>query len=222
MYGPQLPPHLSSTTKPTSDNDSSPSEEEDIQIGPALPPHLAQSRKRKQREPERPPSQHSTSNSPKRRRPAGPSLPPPGAVAARTASPEDDSDDDTFGPAPPPLGAEVEQDDLQYRIAEIESRAQAAKTVAEAASQPEKVERGEWMLVPPEVQRLGVNLDNMKSRQFSKTGRPADIDQSGWTATPQDKAKKGGASNDKKKQQEPPRQPTTEELATQEFIRKHN
>lgn len=53
-----------------------------------------------------------------------------------------------------------------------------------------KVERPEWMLVPPEVDYLK-KAGSGKSRQFtSKTIAPEDLDSSGWTETPADKQRR--------------------------------
>ncbi|KAJ3040922.1 hypothetical protein HDV00_010133 [Rhizophlyctis rosea] len=261
QFGPALPPHLAAKRKRP-------------QAGPELPPshpdNAQQEEPAKRRRPVAGPSlPHSVASSTnsddddsfgpsppsRQRRPAaGPSLPPPSSSSSSAAPPaptyDSDDDDDTFGPAPPPA-ALGEEDDLQSRIAEIEERARAAKEAAEEAAKPQKVERGEWMLVPPEVQRLGggcpygldisfcycwvgseqrpcydwvVGLDHMKSRQFSKTGRPADIDQSGWTETPQERAAKGGSSSSSKQKPPPttPKPPSSTDIATQNFIASHN
>ncbi|KAJ3294020.1 hypothetical protein HK104_004011 [Borealophlyctis nickersoniae] len=186
-------------------------ESDDDSFGPALPPHLLAMRKKQKTA--------AGEGAPQRRaRPAGPAMPPVG-YTLDSAARNDDSDDD-YGPAPPPQNKD-EDDELQSRIAEIEARARKAREEAEVAAAPQKLERGDWMTVPPEVKKIGaVGLDNMKSRQFSKTAVQSEVDQSGWTETPTDRKRAG--EKRKKREDDGPRPPTQEEILTQEYIRKHN
>ncbi|KAJ3148633.1 hypothetical protein HDU86_007388 [Geranomyces michiganensis] len=204
---------MSSPRDSDSDSDS---------FGPALPPHLAAAKKGQ------PPPQQQT-----HRRPvAGPAAPPPPGYVppthinnARSDDDDDDDDDDILGPMPPPAAASTAgtTTDLDDRIAEFEDRANRAREEEEARKRPEKLERGDWMLVPPEAHRLLPMLgDNaMKSRQFSKTPVGKDVDQSGWTETPDQKAKSSGEKR-KRPMDDGPRIPTQEELQTAEYIRNHN
>ncbi|KAJ3167853.1 hypothetical protein HDU88_001800 [Geranomyces variabilis] len=199
-------------------------------FGPALPPHLAAA-KRAQPSAQQPPLPQQQQQQQQRRRPvAGPAAPPPpGYVPPPPKNNSDygdhqDDDDDVLGPMPPPPpAAGGASTDLDDRIAEFEERARRAREEDEARKRPEKLERGDWMLVPPEAHRLLPMLgDNaMKSRQFSKKAVGEDVDQSGWTETPEEKAKKSGEKR-KRAKDDGPRIPTQEELQTAEFIRKHN
>ncbi|KAJ3169022.1 hypothetical protein HDU87_000896 [Geranomyces variabilis] len=195
-------------------------------FGPALPPHLAAAKKAQPSPPQPPPQQQ------QRRRPvAGPAAPPPPGYVPPSSPPpththSDDDDDDVLGPMPPPPAATASLSsttDLDDRIAEFEERARRAREEDDARKRPEKLERGDWMLVPPEAHRLLPMLGDsaMKSRQFSKKAVGEDIDQSGWTETPEQKAKKSGEKR-KRAKDDGPRIPTREELQTAEFIRKHN
>ncbi|KAI8823055.1 uncharacterized protein EV422DRAFT_494273 [Fimicolochytrium jonesii] len=192
-------------------------------FGPALPPHLL-ARKKQKTSSSPPPStsQPRPSAGPRRRNEvAGPAMPPPGATFGRPPV-DSESDDDVFGPVPPAPLESGTADEVAERIAEIEARVQRARE-EEEAKKTEKPKRGDWMLVPPEAYRLlpfaGDKM--MKSRQFSKKAVAADVDQSGWTETPQDRAK-GSAEKRKRRPDDEPRLPTQEELETQEFIKKHN
>jgi hypothetical protein len=115
----------------------------------------------------------------------GPRLPPGCAQQDGSSSPE-------IGPALPSSRAlnydkhlpDLLEDDLDSKIAEIESRARGKPMQPEV----ESAKRGEWMTVPPEANRLGFDT---KSRQFSRSkgGR----DSSGWTNLP---GQKTAHSND--------------------------
>ncbi|TPX65220.1 hypothetical protein SpCBS45565_g05340 [Spizellomyces sp. 'palustris'] len=238
MYGPPLPPSRRESTPEEADigpkppspspeigpsrpqitetppgqdikaNDDTNSSSEEDTFGPSLPPHLLAARKKQPQ-----------SSPPRARRKlvAGPAArPPPGFVQHAEVN-----SDDEVGPKPAPRNGEEEVDDLQTRIAEFEERERRAKEEAEGKSRPEKIVRGDWMLVPPEANRLPIAIGSMKSRQFSKSSTEKDIDQSGWTETPQDKAKNAGQKR-KRPPKDEPIPPTEDELRTQEFVRYHN
>lgn len=139
--GPQLPnlkrkapePEQAQTNEVDNDSDS------DDDYAPALPPEF----QRPAEEPKEPP----------RKRVAGPALPPPGAQSRY----KDDSDDDQVGPSLYLASyTEDEETAALRRIAEIEGRVKKAKEANEPKE--EKMERGEWMTVPPEIARLGSEL----------------------------------------------------------------
>lgn len=175
--GPALPPHLAHlssanrasssdteesgpsvprSTSPGQDIDEEDDDEDDY--GPALPPHLAARRKLG---PELPSAMPTTS--------AGPSRPPviPGNGPARPAAPtpvqmstaydDDDSDDDEIGPKPVPSqfgGAGGEEDEARSVAQEFREREARWAKEREEANDPsknkgKKMEREEWMLVPP-------------------------------------------------------------------------
>ncbi|KNC99850.1 uncharacterized protein SPPG_05224 [Spizellomyces punctatus DAOM BR117] len=202
-------PHITATPpeQEATANDGTNSSSEEDTFGPSLPPRLLAARQ-KQRQGASPPA--------RRKLVAGPAAPPPPGFLQHA---EVDSDDEV-GPKPAPRNGEDELDDLQSRIAEFEERERRAKEEAENASRPEKIVRGDWMLVPPEANRLPIAMGSMKSRQFSKSSTEKDIDQSGWTETPQDREKNAGQKR-KRPPKDEPRPPTEEELRTREFVKRH-
>ncbi|KAJ3023703.1 hypothetical protein HKX48_001593 [Thoreauomyces humboldtii] len=124
----------------------------------------------------------------------------------------------------PPPASRGPVDDLGDVIAEVEERVARAREEEERKNQPEKLERGDWMLVPPEANRLLPMIGDagMKSRQFSKKEVVVDVDQSGWTETPQERAMKTGEKRKRPPPKDGPRAPTQDELQTREFIEQHN
>jgi hypothetical protein len=74
----------------------------------------------------------------------------------------------------------------QRILQEIEERATKRNDADGGASSNNNgpLTRGDWMIVPPEANRLNVGLSEMKSRTFSKSVKEDDVDQSGWTALP--------------------------------------
>ncbi|KAF8588507.1 hypothetical protein K439DRAFT_638557 [Ramaria rubella] len=166
--GPQLPPHLAS--KPPADNDDDDEDDEDAYT-PALPPDL-----------------------PAPRRTLAPSLPTqrphvhanaPTRPAPRTSG-YTSSDSDEVGPMPLPPGAQASNGDDAVR--EFEAREERRRKAAEEARAPKKLEREEWMLVPPSSTGVLGSLDptKLKARQFSRSAAPAarTQDSSLWTETP--------------------------------------
>ncbi|KAI9016025.1 hypothetical protein DFJ74DRAFT_770597 [Hyaloraphidium curvatum] len=202
--GPQLPPSLK---RKLDDRDASPppkpaaEDSDDDDYAPALPPDLA----------DRPPAP--------KRRVAGPTLPPsdlPAPSPAQHPAYGYADDDDVVGPSAAfaAAGPDDEEEALR-RMEEIDRRARAAKEAAEGGrGKEEKLERGEWMLVPPEAKRLGMTVE-MQSRGFSKTTKEYDLDRSSWTDTPADKERKFKeelASRGKKKAKEEEPQLTMRDL----------
>ncbi|KAJ1562146.1 hypothetical protein HK405_015335 [Cladochytrium tenue] len=204
-FGPALPPHLvrnrasdssggqrnGNSSSSVGGNGATAARDEGRVYGPARPPQKpVTSAPAISVEP--------AADPPRRRRQAmGPAAgPPPGFATAsgsaqetRGGGTDEDNDDDGFGPKPLPSGAEGILEDLerQERLAAIEARASRSGG-AEAAdgrdSAARKGGREEWMLVPPAPNRLGVGGPDMKSRTFSMSTRPKEVDQSGWTALP--------------------------------------
>ncbi|KAI8581939.1 hypothetical protein K450DRAFT_229997 [Umbelopsis ramanniana AG] len=84
-----------------------------------------------------------------------------------------------------------DDEDISSTINEIEERARRAKEAAEEQQNDKggKLQRGDWMLVPPEAQFLK-GVEQGKSRQFSKSEVKNKVDNSGWTDTPADKQRK--------------------------------
>ncbi|KAK9717858.1 hypothetical protein K7432_005905 [Basidiobolus ranarum] len=173
MVGPMLPPGLEKRIQPNEPTPIEPTSEssenivEEESYGPSLPPELAASRA-----PSKP-----------RRGPIGPQL--PSGLVLNTPT----EDDSTVGPMLPSSGVESNSD-LSAKIREIEERAQRTKELTDAAGNPQKVERGEWMLVPPTSKTPGSDPLNLKTRQFAKNTTELDFDSSGWTETPADREKR--------------------------------
>ncbi|CAG8805404.1 5317_t:CDS:2, partial [Racocetra persica] len=90
-----------------------------------------------------------------------------------------------------PKDFEKNKDDLilQQTIQEFEERAEKMRQTLEPDDKADKpLQRGEWMLVPPESTFLGETPTNMRSRQFKRrTHDPEKNDNSLWTETPADR-----------------------------------
>ncbi|KAI7854871.1 hypothetical protein BDC45DRAFT_568659 [Circinella umbellata] len=149
-------------------------------FAPALPPDLLQARSKQNST-----TSTSSGNGSERRRrraPAGPALP----------SRYDDGDD-IVGPSLP-TNYNPEKDVVRSAVADIEERALRSKEAmeaekAEAANPTKKIQREDWMLLPPEVDYLR-GADSSKSRGFSTSNLSArEKDRSVWTDTPADKEK---------------------------------
>ncbi|ORX80351.1 hypothetical protein K493DRAFT_242759 [Basidiobolus meristosporus CBS 931.73] len=181
MVGPVLPPELQKKpteneqgeVKPSNQGADAASEEESY--GPSLPPELLATR---------------AATAKPKRGPIGPQLPP--GLGQNSSV-----DEDIVGPMLPDSNTDTTSD-LNSKIREIEERAQRTRDLENAAEKSQKVERGEWMLVPP-TSPLAIrsiylcrSLDplNIKARQFAKNSRDLDFDSSGWTDTPADREKK--------------------------------
>ncbi|KAG2340302.1 hypothetical protein BDR05DRAFT_890106 [Suillus weaverae] len=168
--GPQIPAHLLPTVASVEDSD------EDDDYTPALPPDLAASRTAG-------PSLSSKSElntPPPKRQYVGPSL--PGSQA-----PYDDDSDSDVGPQPLPA-AYASRIKGKSGVEEFLEREERRRKLQEEASKPKKLQREEWMLVPPKSGDLLASLDPTKARprQFARSAAPS-RDNSGsslWTETP--------------------------------------
>ncbi|KAF0554086.1 hypothetical protein F8M41_019580 [Gigaspora margarita] len=148
---------------------------------PALPPDLLAERQRKKAAKlvQNVDSQRKGTANP-RRRAIGPTLPHP------TEYSNFDEEEDIIGPILP-KDFEENKDDLilQQTIQEFEERARQAEP-EDKTDKP--LQRGEWMLVPPESKFLGETPTNMRSRNFKqRTYDPEVNDNSLWTETPADR-----------------------------------
>ncbi|KAI8611165.1 hypothetical protein BC830DRAFT_1142321 [Chytriomyces sp. MP71] len=194
-----------------------------VSIGPSLPPGFAASE----------PAAHTQTG--KKRRVVGPAMAPPVTTASffPVMDPHEDSDDDDFGPKPVPqeYAHLLENLDRERTRAEIEARIEGAASLGMQAGEGvnETLARGEWMLVPPEVKKLGAILGTeMKSRQFQRTAKEEHIDQSGWTRLPGEKgvASSSSAGGVKRKatMEGPPPPPTVPHIdtATKAAIESYN
>ncbi|CAE7002631.1 hypothetical protein CFE70_001327 [Pyrenophora teres f. teres 0-1] len=175
-------------------------------IGPTMPPHLAKRSRDEDDDNER---DSSPDSSDKRRRVIGPAPPPSAFSPQRTVGPslppattspppaqedeqDDDSDssnDDDFGPAPPPVGATYTD---EHGATPATS---AFDTLPEFTEAPKKVQRDEWMTLPPTQDDLAARMDptKMRARKFN-TGKGSASTGGGlssaWTETPEQKLKR--------------------------------
>ncbi|KAI8144701.1 hypothetical protein BJV82DRAFT_605918 [Fennellomyces sp. T-0311] len=202
FVGPAIPPQQQEEP-PTHDDSDDPDA-----FAPALPPDLLEER-RKQKERE-------SAGGPRRRRaPVGPSMP----------RPYEEEEDDVVGPVLP-TDYNPEQDSVRSAIADIEERARKSKEAMDAekaGAGKQKIERDEWMLVPPEVDYLR-NADSSRSRSFNPSNlTEKERDRSVWTDTPADRDRK---RKDKRKQTEdqplPPPKYSRHEEELRQNIQYHN
>ncbi|OCK81232.1 hypothetical protein K432DRAFT_381481 [Lepidopterella palustris CBS 459.81] len=172
-------------------------------IGPQLPPHLLAKRKYSEEEeaPTKPSAAPSSSpeSSEKRRRVLGPAPPPaplnelPSSRPSHSDSEDSSSDDDDFGPAPPPsTGSHLAQTHFN------EPTKSAFDTdPTYNAPKEQKIQRDEWMMVPPKQDDLAARMDptKMRARKFA-SGKGARApgavgnDSAIWTETPEQKRKR--------------------------------
>ncbi|ORX38963.1 hypothetical protein BD324DRAFT_618007 [Kockovaella imperatae] len=182
--GPALPPHLahlaqqqrsaspegSAETGPSLPRSTTPVDEDaGDDFGPALPPHLAAKRK----------AQAVAVSGPSR---PGPSI----SVGPSRPIYDDDSDDDVVGPMPTgDVG--VEKSAVQEFMEREERRAKER----EEAAKPQKLERQEWMLLPPSSGVLSA-VDPLRKRPttFSRSTEAKETDSTAWTETPADRAQR--------------------------------
>ena len=194
--GPALPPHLAHLSGSGGGEDdeesrgnangsdpnvprarsSSPDEDD---YGPALPPHLAAVRK------------GTVTAGPSR-----PALP----LSPRRPVIDDDGDDDLIGPMPvASVGKEksavqefMEREERKAKEREVCVGDILSKlTSAQDAAKPKKMQREEWMLVPPTSGVLA-SVDPLRKRPttFSRSAAPVDTDNTVWTETPVEKAQR--------------------------------
>jgi hypothetical protein len=200
--GPSLPPHLSKRSRDDDSDAASSPESSDKRrrvAGPAPPPRVMG--------PSRPPPSDSPSSSPEGHvgpAPIGPAkpvrvmgpAPPPAPLNERPPNPpsdDSDSSDDDFGPAPPPAGAAYsayeDGDDTMPQKS-------AFDTEPHYVEQAKKVQRDEWMTMPPTQDDLAARMDptKVRARKFNSGKGPSDAASAGgigvWTETPEQKLKR--------------------------------
>ncbi|XP_064456618.1 GPALPP motifs-containing protein 1-like [Ornithodoros turicata] len=196
LYGPQLPPGF----KPSLKDDKS-SQDTSPVIGPTLPPGFRISDDTPQDDdgsddsspecygPSLPPSHAIIGpalppgfNSAERDNFIGPILPP--GIGA-TQSDEEDSDDDLVGPRP---SEAVSEDYVEDIASEIDKRSRKMKRHLEGTDAEDVEQKREsWMTELPD--NLGSCI-GLGPRTFKKQSADPNVDRSGWTDTPADKAKK--------------------------------
>lgn len=108
--------------------------------------------------------------------------------AQRHDAEDSDSSDDEFGPAPPPAGADIGSYDDDRPVKS------AFDTDAGFAEAPKRIQRDDWMTMPPTQDDLAARLDPTKqrARKFN-TGKSAGGGggmSSAWTETPEQKLKR--------------------------------
>lgn len=167
--GPHIPDHLLPTVTVTTENDAAESDEDDYT--PALPPELAAARKIAG------PSSEPTPGPTTRRSPSPPPPPPrrvigpsfPSARPTHDVGPDSDSDSDAdVGPRPLPAHVLATRRDEISGVDEFLEREARRRKNVEEASQPRKLVREEWMLVPPKAgDLLGCAFSS-----FLSLGRP--------------------------------------------------
>jgi hypothetical protein len=144
--GPSLPPHLahlsaaSTSRSPSPDSKDAESDVSDNDFGPALPPHLAAAR----------------NAGPSRPNVIAPPSPPP---TLGPAIPDFDDDDDDIGPKLTSVAP------AQSAAQEFLEREERWAKEREEAKKPKKLEREEWMLVPPTSGVLASGKSHIVPRQ---------------------------------------------------------
>ncbi|KAF9007939.1 hypothetical protein BDQ17DRAFT_1350292 [Cyathus striatus] len=179
--GPQIPAHLLSNLMEAKGDDDG---DDDDDYVPQLPPELAA--KRATKESSMPPPFTPASST---RRPMGPTLPSYAPTYDPNTYYEQEDDDDDVGPKPLPAGMQHQETDAVKEFIEREER---RKKQLEEAQNPKKLQRDEWMLVPPSSSDLLGKIDptKLKPRQFSRNPKGAPVggnDMSLWTETPQER-----------------------------------
>ncbi|KAI6022404.1 hypothetical protein BKA83DRAFT_4278267 [Pisolithus microcarpus] len=210
--GPHIPSHLLPTVSATADDDA---DEDDYM--PALPPDLATVRAKPgpSLSPKAPTASYSTSvssaeestsnsRSPSSvpvpttaapRRVYGPALPttvgPSGTTTPLGPSYSDFSDADSDAEVGPQLPTRSPfsnaPNEGMSAVEEFIEREERRRKNVEEAKKPKKLQREEWMLVPPKKGDLLASLDptKLKARQFGRSSGPGrDADSSLWTETP--------------------------------------
>ncbi|KAL7330794.1 hypothetical protein PS15p_205689 [Mucor circinelloides] len=183
VAGPQIPHNILDKKRAASTPKKQDEEEDPDVFAPALPPDLLEQRQKQQAYPQQ--EQENQRSGGRRRRPVGPSFP-----SGPMPMPNTEEDDFIVGPALP-KDYNPEEEAKYSAIQAIEERARLTKEAMEQKKAGKtKVERPEWMLVPPEVDYLK-KAGSGKSRQFTnKTMAPEDLDPSGWTETPAEKQRR--------------------------------
>ncbi|KAI9278699.1 hypothetical protein BDA99DRAFT_531444 [Phascolomyces articulosus] len=229
--GPSIPPELLAKRRqersqveeePAAVAATEEGDEDPDAFAPALPPDLLEARKQQKAEKSNNDTSSSSGSGRRRRAPAGPALPS-----------RYDNDDDEYVVGPSlPTNYNPEQDAVRSAVQDIEERAKRSKEAMEAeksgATSEKKVERPEWMLLPPEVDFLR-GADSSRSRGFSSSNlTEKEKDRSVWTDTPADKERR---RNLKRKQAEeeakagpslPPPKYSRHEQELKQNISQHN
>ncbi|KAI9141899.1 hypothetical protein BKA69DRAFT_1071840 [Paraphysoderma sedebokerense] len=256
QIGPTLPPHLqkkkSVQTNDESDSSISEGKSESVPLGPQLPPHLSSKSQSSSHD------QNDNSEQPKsKKRVLGPSLPSSSELRpSYYVETQAIDDDDDFGPKPLPKEIDPEEYELAMKLKEIEDRNRKMREEMEEvgmmfhgfntnhlaiidrigahcefiqANRPKKVERGEWMLVPPDPSS-GIPMAgpaSLKSRSFASRAKPTEIDKS-WTETPAEKRerlqqKALDSSSSKKKRPRSPSPPRSDrDVLLAASVQQHN
>ncbi|CAG8650384.1 1452_t:CDS:2 [Funneliformis mosseae] len=173
--------------------------QERVQIGPQIPSSSIGKHKMNGEDNDRklrnslPVNSEGTSSH--KKRVIGPAMMPPPEYSNYQ---EYEEEEEIVGPVLPKDFKEGNNDDgLLRTIQEFEERAERMRKTLEP------LQRGEWMLVPPEAKFLGETPTNMRSRQFKKRAHnPNDNDNSLWTETPaerEERLKKQASSTQKRK-----------------------
>lgn len=184
--GPALPPHLAkklNSSRDDEDEDEKDEEEksdsdEEESYGPALPPGF----------------QSISTEAVSKPRIIGPMRPqfdttrPPPVTSNAQGRSDDDSDDDIIGPRPP-SSADIEVG-LERTKMDIEARSQSKKDQM-SGKKDAKPKRDSWMTeLPPDLSKnFGLGPRKFRSRAIELG------DQSVWTDTPADKARKAKEGN---------------------------
>lgn len=122
------------------------------------------------------------------RRVMGPAPPPAplDQMPSQAANADSDSEDDDYGPSLPPAPGSA----AAYAYAA--EKAQEREVERKEAAQPKKLQRADWMLVPPSDNDWGSRLDptKLKNRKFA-SGKSEKAPTGGisaiWTETPEQK-----------------------------------
>ncbi|KAI6096582.1 hypothetical protein EDD16DRAFT_644967 [Pisolithus croceorrhizus] len=203
--GPHVPHHLLPTVPANTDDDA---DEDDYM--PALPPNFAtvQAKSPSTKAPaasyfasvssagesasnSRSPSGVPAPSTAVARRVYGPALPtvgPSGTTPPPGPSYSDYSDADSDSEVGPQLPARSNApNEGMSAVDEFIEREERRRKNVEEAKKPKKLQREEWMLVPPKSGDLLASLDptKLKARQFGRSSGPGrDADSSLWTETP--------------------------------------
>ncbi|KAL0088547.1 hypothetical protein J3Q64DRAFT_1726382 [Phycomyces blakesleeanus] len=223
--GPVLPPHLANRSSSVPETqlpsvptvpavDTAPASDDEDAFLPELPPDLLEQRKKTEPKPQIEDRNNNNNNKQqhRRRRPVGPAMP---SCPLSVATYEDAED---IGPVLP-SSYDPEKMAVQSTMADIEERARQSKEQMEKKDDPSgKIERPEWMLLPPEVDYLKA-ADSGRSRTFNNRQlSDRDRDNSGWTESPSDKKNK----KRKEAKDDVPRASLEQERIIKHNIEKHN
>ncbi|GAA98926.1 uncharacterized protein L969DRAFT_88972 [Mixia osmundae IAM 14324] len=168
------------------------SDEEEDDWAPALPPHLASK------------ATTTASATAETRKPLGPSLPPHLAQERAIAlhrelaqdEGEDGSDDDEAGPMPLASDQMTHEEEATDGVSEFLAREERERKRLEEEGKEKKLQRDEWMIVPPKEISMLAAFDptKMKARGFRQASTKDQPSTGGvsemWTETPLERAKR--------------------------------